>query len=61
MSMPFTEIEQRALNALDEAGLLNTLRELLRNPCPGWCADFYLADRWQIGACQHASGRSQCD
>ncbi|MBO0793757.1 MAG: ArgE/DapE family deacylase [Ktedonobacteraceae bacterium] len=32
MSMPFTEREQRALSALDQAGLLNTLRDLLRIP-----------------------------
>ena len=32
MSMPFTEIEQHALRALDEARLLKTLRELLRIP-----------------------------
>ncbi|MBO0793429.1 MAG: hypothetical protein J2P36_21100, partial [Ktedonobacteraceae bacterium] len=30
--MPFTESEQRALSALDQAGLLNTLRELQRIP-----------------------------
>ncbi len=32
MSMPFTEREQRALNALDQPGLLNTLCQLLRIP-----------------------------
>ena len=32
MSMPFTEREQHALSVLDEAGLLKTLRELLRIP-----------------------------
>ncbi|HEU5227961.1 MAG TPA: ArgE/DapE family deacylase [Ktedonobacteraceae bacterium] len=32
MSIPLTEREQQALSALDEAGLLKTLRELLRIP-----------------------------
>lgn len=32
MSMPLTEEEQHALSALDQIGLLNTLRELLRIP-----------------------------
>lgn len=32
MNMPLTEEEQHALSALDQIGLLNTLRELLRIP-----------------------------
>jgi acetylornithine deacetylase len=51
--MPFTEREQRALDALDKAGLLKTLRELLQIPSvTGHEAE---AQRW-LGEQMRAAG-----